>query len=93
MGVTLFHVATHLSPTGSISVNGRMRVQCSLDLPLAPAHYSITLRAGSSRTILDSVDQAVSFEVLPADFFGIGRAAKVNRGRFLVRSQWNAVIV
>jgi lipopolysaccharide transport system ATP-binding protein len=92
VGVSLFSVATHLSPTGPIDIRSRRRIHCCLpELPLAPGQYSLTLFAGSTKDLIDVVDQATSFEVVAADFYGTGRLPTTKREKVLMRSRWTAV--
>ncbi len=72
---------------------GKQRVTCRLEqLPLTPGRYCITLNAGPRHDVwTDVVDQAVWFDVLPADFYGNGKLPNSDWGRFLMRSRWTAI--
>jgi lipopolysaccharide transport system ATP-binding protein len=49
-------------------------IACTFDeLPLLPGRYVIDLTLGDSFRDLDTVDDAITFEVLPADVFGTGK--------------------
>jgi lipopolysaccharide transport system ATP-binding protein len=76
---------THHSPLTT-------RFVCRLDaLPLTPGRYCLTLNAGPRHAVWsDVVDQALWFDVVPADFYGNGRVPSPDWGRFLVRSRWEA---
>jgi len=49
-------------------------ITCAFDkLPLLPGRYAIDLSLGDSLRELDTVNDAITFEVLPADVFGTGK--------------------
>jgi lipopolysaccharide transport system ATP-binding protein len=49
-------------------------VACTFDkLPLLPGRYAIDLSLGDGFRELDAVNDAITFEVLPADVFGTGK--------------------
>jgi lipopolysaccharide transport system ATP-binding protein len=49
-------------------------IACTFDkLPLLPGRYAIDLSLGDGFRDLDSVNDAITFEVLPADVFGTGK--------------------
>jgi len=49
-------------------------IACSFDrLPLLPGRYAIDLSLGDGFRELDVVNDAITFEVLPADVFGTGK--------------------
>ncbi len=91
-GSRLFTVATYLTASWPTHISRPRSVVCRVDqLPLCHGRYSITLNAGPIEARwMDMIDQAVSFEVVTTDFYGNGRAADPEWGRFLVRSHWQA---
>jgi lipopolysaccharide transport system ATP-binding protein len=49
-------------------------ITCTFDkLPLLPGRYAIDLGLGDGFRDLDEIDDAINFEVLPADVFGTGK--------------------
>jgi len=49
-------------------------ISCTFDkLPLLPGRYALDLNLGDGFRELDSVNDAITFEVLPADVFGTGK--------------------
>jgi lipopolysaccharide transport system ATP-binding protein len=49
-------------------------ITCAFDrLPLLPGRYAIDLSLGDGLRELDAVNDAITFEVLPADVFGTGK--------------------
>jgi len=49
-------------------------ITCTFDkLPLLPGRYAIDLSLGDGFRELDAVNDAITFEVLPADVFGTGK--------------------
>jgi lipopolysaccharide transport system ATP-binding protein len=91
LGTRLFTAATYLT-AGTPAVDRRTRrVVCRLEaLPLTPGRYCLTLNAGPRHAAwTDVVDQALWFDVVPADFYGNGRLPNPDWGRFLMRSTWS----
>jgi lipopolysaccharide transport system ATP-binding protein len=90
LGVRLFTVATYLTDSAPAASRRTGHLLCHIDqLPLVPGRYTLTLNAGPQHAVwTDVIDQAVSFDVLPSDFYGNGRLPNPDWGRFLVRSRW-----
>ncbi len=90
-GCRLFTLATYLTDTAPASLRATGRLRCELDrLALAPGRYYLTLNAGPQGAAwTDVIDQAVSFDVSPSDFYGNGRLPNPDWGRVLVRSRWS----
>ena len=89
-GVTLFNVSTLFSGDGPARIEEPQRVSCRLDtVPLAPGRYRISLHAGAPNYPgLDSILDAIDFEVVGSDFYGSGSMPKAEFGPFVVRSCW-----
>ena len=89
-GSKLFTAATYLSDSDIERVSDPQRFMCSLDeLPLPPGRYSVTLCAGPLHQFdQDIIEQAISFDVLEADYYGNGRYPHP-AGCFLIRSRWS----
>jgi lipopolysaccharide transport system ATP-binding protein len=90
MGTRIFSITTYFSDSQLPSLNDLCRVTCEIDdIPLAPGRYSLSLSAGTlENTLIDNLENAVSFDVESADFYGNGRIPEANFGRVLVRSRW-----
>jgi lipopolysaccharide transport system ATP-binding protein len=84
--VGTFHVR------GLATLHGPRRLVCSIeDLPLAPGRYALTLLAGPMHHLRsDVVEHAAWLHVTDADFYGNGKPPEPGRGKFLVRSHWEA---
>jgi hypothetical protein len=92
LGTRLFTAATYLTDTELLADRTNQRVVCRLDLlPLAPGRYCLTLNGGPKHAVwTDVVDQALWFEVVPADFYRNGKLPRAEGGRFLIRSRWKS---
>jgi lipopolysaccharide transport system ATP-binding protein len=92
LGSRLFTVATYLSDSDTRSTGRSTHAVCRVDqLPLTPGRYALTLNAGPRNAVwTDVIDQALWFDVVPADFYGNGKQPNPDWGRFLVRSKWSA---
>ncbi|MCI0562441.1 MAG: Wzt carbohydrate-binding domain-containing protein, partial [Nitrososphaera sp.] len=90
MGTRIFSLATYLSDVELSPLNHTSRVICYLDqLSLAPGRYHLSLSAGTPHnTMIDAIENAVSFEVVADDFFGNGRIMSSGFGKVMVRSHW-----
>lgn len=90
MGSRIFSITTYFSDSQLPSLNDLCKVTCQIDdVPLAPGRYSLSLSAGTlENTLIDNLENAVSFDVESADFYGNGRIPEANFGRVLVRSRW-----
>lgn len=92
LGMRVFSLATYLSDVSLSPLKQPSKVTCYLDqISLEPGRYHLSLSAGTHRnTLIDMIENAVSFEVVPDDFFGNGLAIPAGLGRVLVRSRWEA---
>jgi hypothetical protein len=95
MGSRIFSITTYFSDSKLPSLEQPCKVICHIDeVPLAPGRYSLSLSAGTPHnTLVDQLENAVSFDVEPVDFFGNGRVPDPGFGRVLVRSRWESVTV
>jgi lipopolysaccharide transport system ATP-binding protein len=93
MGVRIFSLATYLSDVELSALKQPSRVMCHLDqLSLAPGRYHLSLCVGTSQNaVIDTIENAVSFEVVADDFFGNGRIMPAGFGKVMVRSRWEAI--
>jgi lipopolysaccharide transport system ATP-binding protein len=91
-GQRICTVTTFLSRCDLPALADRCRVRCLIpELPLVPGAYTLTLNVGTSQEpLIDHLENVVSLEVLPADFFGTGRMVTSAWGNTLVRSDWAA---
>jgi lipopolysaccharide transport system ATP-binding protein len=85
-------IANFLSPAELPTLAGVCRVRCRVaEMPLVPGTYTLTLNAGTShQPLMDHLQNVVTLEVLPADFFGTGRLVPAHLGETLLRSDWSA---
>ena len=58
-------------------------------LPLAPGSYTASLIIRSNETIVDWIQQAVTIEVEPGDFFGTGRMPPQSHSGVLLEQEWS----
>ena len=91
MGLRICSWCTYLSVSELPQLARPSKVICRVDrLPLIPGKYVLSLSAGVPHDpLLDALDQAVTLEVVPADFFGNGQIHGVGLGRCLVASEWS----
>jgi hypothetical protein len=92
LGVRLFTLGTFHAGRPLPRLRGPRKLLCRVDdLSLAPGRYAISLLAGPLHQLrTDMVNHAAWLDVSDGDFYGNGRPPEATRGRFLVRSKWNA---
>ncbi len=59
------------------------------ELPLTPGHYTLGLELGRGRGLLERVEHALRFEVLPGDPYGSGEAFLPSDGHFWPQGKWS----
>jgi len=60
-------------------------ITCNLtNLPLMPGTYSVDLYLGDGAQDLDIIEHAISFEILPADYFGTGQLPHPSCGLIMI---------
>ena len=67
-------------------------ISCTFDnLPLLAGRYGIDLTLGDGLRDLDTVIDAITFEVLPSDVFGTGKIPDSQIGVVFAPAKWNVV--
>lgn len=88
-GLELFTLDSVLQQHQLPSVEGAFSLCCSLpELPLAPGSYTVSVSFGDTARFHEQVERALTFEVQPADFFGVGKLPPRERSHVLLRSDW-----
>jgi hypothetical protein len=59
---------------------------CVVELPLVPGSYTTKLNLESADQTVEGIEQAMSFTVLPSDYYGSG--GRIGRGVVLCRQEW-----
>ena len=95
MGTRIFSLTTYFSDSQLPPLEKACRIVCNVDeLPLAPGRYTLSLSAGSPHNLhIDAIENAVSFDVDPVDYYGNGRSPEALFGRTLVRSRWEQTTI
>lgn len=77
----------------SITIRGQQTYTCTWpDCNLAPGEYRLDIQLMSSMVkgkTVDSITRAVAFEVIPSDYFGIGRSIRRGSGLIWVKANWD----
>jgi lipopolysaccharide transport system ATP-binding protein len=90
-GTRAFSAATYLSTCKVPRIDARAYVRCTIErLPLAPGQYRLSLSAGGPayEDMVDNIEDAITLDVVPGDFYRNGRLPTSNLGNFLVPSIW-----
>jgi lipopolysaccharide transport system ATP-binding protein len=70
-------------------VSGKFEMHVTIDSPhLAPGIYRLKVAIGDALADFDTVEDALSFQVEPTDFFGTGKLPNSQQGVILARSTW-----
>jgi len=70
-------------------VSGKFKMLVTIDSPhLAPGTYYVKVALGDTLGDFDTVENALSFQVEPSDFFGTGKLPSSQQGVILTRSTW-----
>ena len=89
-GVTVFHASNRVITQYQFQQSmDHGSIVCNLpDLPLVAGIYTIDLFFGEEYQNLDTVYDAISFEVTPADVFGSGQIPTANEGTIFWPATW-----
>jgi len=89
----VFSVTTYFSDSHVPTMQAECKVICDVEsMPLTPGRYTLSLSAGNLDHLWeDHLEDAVSFDIEAANFYGNGRMPDANYGRVLVRSRWEMV--
>ena len=90
-GLPVFGVNNRFIPGFEFgSVQAPARISCHLpNLPLVPGTYLIDLYLGDDARDLDTIHEAITFEVIPADAFGSGKLPPEAAGPILWPATWD----
>jgi len=70
-------------------ISGKFEMHVTIDSPhLAPGTYRVKVALGDALGDFDTVEDALSFQVEPTDFFGTGKLPNSQQGVILARSTW-----
>ena len=58
-------------------------------LPVMPGDYALSLYFGNDQNDIDTVREAICFEVAPADVFGSGKLPPAGAGPFCWPAEWS----
>jgi hypothetical protein len=94
IGQRIFTVGNRYGRGHLGAIRGHCQVICTLEkLNLIPGQYSlvITVGTGTAGPGIDTVNDAISFEVLAHDYFGTGRLPEPRHGVVIQDSVWKQV--
>ncbi|MGV3721633.1 MAG: ABC transporter ATP-binding protein [Actinomycetota bacterium] len=87
-GMNVVTLDSALQPRGLPSLRGDCSFNCSVpEISLAPGRYTASVAFGDTTRFREHVDEALAFEVAPADFYGVGRLPTFECA-VLMRSEW-----
>jgi lipopolysaccharide transport system ATP-binding protein len=92
-GTRLFTVASYFSSSIIPSIDDECVIRCNIDpLPLGPGQYLLSLSIATKNDgLIDSLDNAVWFEVLWDNCYETGEGHHQIYGPILVEASWNKI--
>ena len=89
LGQRVTTVGTYFSNNINKNVEFDGNILCRIPrLPLVPGFYSLKIALGNEFGDFESVENALSFEVLSSDFYGTGKTPEALQGKILTTSIW-----
>lgn len=90
LGQRIFTVSNRYGRGKLGTIAGRCSVACTIPkIMLAPGLYSLKIAVGSAGRDIDTVNDALTFEVAPSDVFGTGGLPTAKQGVVLQESLWS----
>lgn len=90
MGIPLFGVNNRFIPGYRFEeLQTAGEITCCIErLPLMPGFYAIDLFFGNEHQDIDTIHEAITFEVTPTDVFGSGKLPNAAAGSFFWNASW-----
>lgn len=88
----VIHLSSSVDSKPAQKLIGSGRLICRVPgLPLHSGEYTLNVSLHGGKQLVDRVEQAGTFTVLEADFFGTGRRINPDHGMFLIRQGWTVM--
>lgn len=89
IGAPVFALDNRTIDKGELEEVGKGTITCEVPrIPLVPGRYTLDLYLGDRARSIDSVVDAVSFDVTPRDIYGTGRLPPPHTGSILWDGRW-----
>ncbi|MFL6415940.1 MAG: ABC transporter ATP-binding protein [Bryobacteraceae bacterium] len=89
-GEKVFHIDNNMSSVALSPTVANGQYECSIPkLPLPPGRYQFNALVKVGEVIADDVYGAATMNVLPADYYGTGRAPSANGGLIFAEHIWS----
>jgi lipopolysaccharide transport system ATP-binding protein len=90
LGVSLFSLDNRIIAGFEFEPTSSGEISCRVPrLPLMPGRYHLDLYLGDEHKSIDSVMDAIGFDVIATDIYGSGRLPPANCGPFLWSAEWS----
>jgi len=88
-GTKLAQVHSKIQSNVDLKGIRQARVRCFLeDLRFVPGDYTLTIVVGDSKDFLDTIDNVLSFSVMPTNIYKTGRLPQRNHGLVALAARW-----
>jgi hypothetical protein len=92
VGQRIFTVSNQYGRGRLGPIRGHCTVVCTLSrLNLAPGQYSLKIAIGSAGRDMDTINDAICFEIAPCDYLETGRLPGPSQGVVIQESVWEAI--
>jgi lipopolysaccharide transport system ATP-binding protein len=87
----LVHLSSSLASWSFGSIKGKGSVVCKVPfLPCHPGNYTLNVTLHDGPELVDRVEHAAQFRVVPADFYGTGKSLLPHQGMIQIKQVWDA---
>jgi len=89
VGAELFTLDSNLQPVPFQELRGRCHFDVTIDeVALSPGSYAVNLAFGDTIRFQEHIENVLTLDVAPGDFFSVGKMPARANNMFLVRSNW-----
>jgi lipopolysaccharide transport system ATP-binding protein len=87
----LVHLSSSLASHSFGSIKGKGSVGCKVPfLSFHPGNYTLNVTLHDGPELVDRVEHAAQFRVVPSDFYGTGKSLLPHQGMIQVKQVWDA---
>lgn len=89
----LVHLSSSLASRRFGSIKGKGSVVCRVPfLPFHPGNYTLNVTFHDGSELVDRVEHAAQFRVVPSDFYGTGKSLLPHQGMIQVKQVWDTTM-
>jgi lipopolysaccharide transport system ATP-binding protein len=89
----LVHLSSSIASCSFGSIKGKGSVVCKVPyLPFYPGNYTLNVTLHDGPELVDRVEHAAQFRVVPSDFYGTGKSLLPHQGMIQVKQVWDTTM-